>query len=36
MENFDKSIEDFDLAIKLEPEYPETYYYRGKTNIINL
>ena len=33
MKNHNKAIEDFNMAIKLEPYYPENYYYRGLSRI---
>ena len=33
MKNHEKAIIDLDLAIKIEPTYAETYYYRGISKI---
>ena len=33
MKNAEYAIKDFNLAIKLEPKYPEIYYYRGLSKI---
>lgn len=30
---FERAIEDFDRAVKLEPHYADVYYYRGLCKI---
>lgn len=31
MKNYIMALEDFDKAIEIQPEYPETYFHRGQT-----
>ena len=33
MKQHNAAIDDFNSAIKLEPAYPENYYYRGLSKI---
>ena len=33
MKNHNFAINDFNEAIKIEPNYPEIYYYRGLSKI---
>lgn len=33
MKNNERAVDDFNKAIELDPEYAETYYYRGLSRI---